>query len=478
MNVFERLSDDLSYVSFLYRSKEAVKWVRRDMRRRMVDFSLLTIFVLTTIVLVSPTSAAPSVDFSWNPSGDLFAGQEVTFTAIVNGVTESEIISYNWNFGDGSTASGQTVTHQLSKGNNTITFTLKRKASADDSNDTFAVWANSTTDALAISATGMIINGSLHSNNDISITGTDHIVNGKIEYISNYNAPEEIPHEKALAPGDFPVAYDISEYKPNGTKALEARKEGKYHEIKTTADIPAGVFDGLYYATIDVTIPGNYRSGIFTLVAEGKIHVSGSNDNFTAYIDDLLFFSNSSSCPPDDPAFHISKSNSKFLGNVYVPNGQLKISGANNAVVGSLYGDSIQLATSGAGMNSITPIVKNINCELLNGKPGLGINVESSYIGEIVPVEVTFAVTQNVSTMLAVDGYEIWEKDLISSIENISWIPMSSGRHEITTHLYCLNGMECDNSTVSIPIYIKKVGTVPNTWIDEYGYSHYWEETP
>jgi len=448
------------------------------MRRRIAEFSLLTIFVFTIVALVLSASAAPSVDFSWNPSGELFACQEVTFTAIISGVDANSIISYNWNFGDGSTASGQTVTHQLAKGNNTVTFTLKRRASADDFNDTFAVWANSTTGSLAISATGMVINGSLHSNHDISITGHDHIVNGKIEYVTDYNAPEEIPHEQKPAPEDFPVAYNISDYKPGGSQAERANATGKYHIINTPADIPAGVFDGLYYATIDVTIPGNFRSGIFTLVAEGKIHVSGSNDNFTAYIDDLLFFSNSSSCPPDDPAFHISKSNSKFLGNVYVPNGQLKISGANNAVVGSLYGDSIQLATSGAGMNSITPIVKNINCELLNGKPGLGINVESSYIGEIVPVEVTFAVTQNVSTMLAVDGYEIWEKDLISSIENISWIPMSSGRHEITTHLYCLNGMECDNSTVSIPIYIKKVGTVPNTWVDEYGYSHYWEETP
>ena len=449
------------------------------MRRRIAEFSLLTIFVFTIVALVLSASAAPSVDFSWNPSGELFACQEVTFTAIISGVDANSIISYNWNFGDGSTASGQTVTHQLAKGNNTVTFTLKRRASADDFNDTFAVWANSTTGSLAISATGMVINGSLHSNHDISITGHDHIVNGKIEYVTDYNAPEEIPHEQKPAPEDFPVAYNISDYKPGGSQAERANATGKYHIINTPADIPAGVFDGLYYATIDVTIPGNFKSGIFTLVAEGNIHVSGSNDNFTAYCDDdLLFFSNSSSCPPDDPAFHISKSNSEFLGNIYVPNGQLKISGANNKVVGSLYGDSIQLATSGAGMNSITPIVKNKVSKQLNGKPSLEMNAESGYIGEDNPVGVKFACTQNVRAMLAVDGYEIWEKDPILSLENISWIPMASGMHVITTNLYRLNGMECDSSSMSIPIYIKKVRTIPSTWIDEYGNTHSWEEVP
>jgi hypothetical protein len=93
-------------------------------------------------------------------------------------------------------------------------------------------------------------------------------------------------------------------------------------------------------------------------------------------------------------------------------------------------------------------------------------------------VEVKFAVTQNVSAMLAVDSYKIWEKDPILAVENIPWIPMSSGRHVITTHLYCLNGMECDNSSASIPIYIKKVQKAPATWVDEYGNTHYWEETP
>jgi hypothetical protein len=431
--------------------------MRKDMKRRMTEFGLLIIFVFTTIALVISASAAPSVDYTWNPSGELYAGQEVTFTAIVTGINESDIISYNWNFGDGSTASGQTVTHQLSKGNNTITLTLKRKPNPDEY-DTIAIWANSTEGVLAISASGMNITGSLHTNNDIRITGSDHVVAGQIEYVTSCNAPAEI-NRTTVSVEDFPVEYDISEYKPGGLRAEEANATGNYTVINSLADIPAGVFDGLYYANIseDITISGNYRSGIFTLVSEGRIHVTGSYDNFTSYIDDLLFFSNSSSCPPADPAFQISKSNSDLLGNIYVPNGQLKISGANNSVLGTLYGDTIQLATSGGGMNYIIPVVKNINCDLLNGTPGLEMNVKSSYIGDDVPVEVKFAVTKNVSAMLAVDGYKIWGKDPILSVENISWIPMSSGIHVITTHLYSLNGMECDNSSFSLPIYIKKV---------------------
>ncbi len=85
------------------------------------------------------------MDFSWAPSGEPYAGEEVTFTANISELDEDCIMSYEWNFGDSYTASGKTVTHQLAKGNNNITLTLWRAATTGEETTQYAIWANSTT---------------------------------------------------------------------------------------------------------------------------------------------------------------------------------------------------------------------------------------------------------------------------------------------------------------------------------------------
>jgi hypothetical protein len=53
------------------------------------------------------------------------------------------------------------------------------------------------------------------------------------------------------------------------------------------------VFHGLYYLNGDVTLGASDLSGAVTIVATGRIEISGSsNDAFTPAVDRLLFFSN------------------------------------------------------------------------------------------------------------------------------------------------------------------------------------------
>jgi ABC-type transport system substrate-binding protein len=66
-----------------------------------------------TVTVIDTTNAAPkNVAFTFTPS-DPDSGTRVQFTA---SATDSDPLTYLWNFGDGTTGYGQTVSHQFTKG--------------------------------------------------------------------------------------------------------------------------------------------------------------------------------------------------------------------------------------------------------------------------------------------------------------------------------------------------------------------------
>jgi hypothetical protein len=99
------------------------------------------------------------------------------------------------------------------------------------------------------------------------------------------------------------------------------------------------VLDGLYYVKGNVALSGSSIKGTFTVVAEGTISISGSAMNSIAYSGGLLLFANGSSLA-------ISGSNSTLGGIIYVPKGQIAISGSGNKINGGLFGDKITLSGS------------------------------------------------------------------------------------------------------------------------------------
>jgi len=60
--------------------------------------------------LTEPAEIMPIADFEYSPS-EPFIKQEITFDA---SYSDGEIISYEWNFGDGETGSGKIITHSYS----------------------------------------------------------------------------------------------------------------------------------------------------------------------------------------------------------------------------------------------------------------------------------------------------------------------------------------------------------------------------
>lgn len=109
------------------------------------------------------------------------------------------------------------------------------------------------------------------------------------------------------------------------------------------------MLDGLYYVTGDVKLSGSELSGEVTIVAQGRIHASGSNHSFTPYSGDLLFFSQEGhggqeGC--EELAIKVAGSGMVWDGVVYAPERLIQVSGSNSTLKGRLIGGSLKLSGS------------------------------------------------------------------------------------------------------------------------------------
>ena len=93
--------------------------------------------------------APPTGSFTYQPSA-LSSGQQVNFDASSSTDPDDQISSYAWNFGDGSTASGKTVSHAFAApGSYTVTLTVTdRSRLADTATKTVAVASRQVTNPL------------------------------------------------------------------------------------------------------------------------------------------------------------------------------------------------------------------------------------------------------------------------------------------------------------------------------------------
>ena len=166
-------------------------------------------------------------------------------------------------------------------------------------------------------------------------------ITGTLEYVSTYtissNNPD--PDVSQVSPERFPVPYGIDDYKPGGSAATAAGEN--YHNCAGNFHVsdPDTTLAGLYYVTGDVEFSGSNLRGMFTIVTEGAIHISGSKHNYAAYADDLLFLTNGSS-------LKLSGSENSLSGSIYVPKGTIHLSGSSNTLKGGLYSDTIKLSGS------------------------------------------------------------------------------------------------------------------------------------
>lgn len=240
----------------------------------------------------------------------------------------------------------------------------------------YAVFAGSTTcaDAIEFSGANRTVNGGVHSNNDMKVTGAGSTINGDATYVGGdppvsnitYNPPTGNPRQLS-GPLPYPDNFEIADYAPGGSKATLAQSQFKYRNAGS-ADIDAAwlllhplyynpltktIAPGLYFTTGDISLSGNdYNANGATFVtSNGTIHFNGNDFSFTPWDPDgLLLFSNKleSSCSAGQAVIKLNGNRHSWTGIMYAPRGPLDFSGTNvtSSLNGRLVAQTVKLSGS------------------------------------------------------------------------------------------------------------------------------------
>jgi len=81
------------------------------------EWDHMTLYVDGDLAWGIEPGVPPKADFSWNPERPMY-GQTVTFDGSTSTDSNGTILTYNWNFGDGTSDSGRTASHSYSMAGN------------------------------------------------------------------------------------------------------------------------------------------------------------------------------------------------------------------------------------------------------------------------------------------------------------------------------------------------------------------------
>ena len=227
---------------------------------------------------------------------------------------------------------------------------------------------------LDLSGASKIINGGIHSNGDIKITGSSTEINGQVTYIGD---SDYTPSTKLEVEPPNPMSVEIEEFEPGGARAQVAADQGEYinatgnditNTYLTTNGYATGsggniefTQSGIYYTDGDISLNNATAApGVkVTFVTPGQISVNGSGD-FTAYESitgtandpGILMFSTYLEPAEGGPtctgnAIQWSVSSGTWTGVIYAPYGQARQSSASGASVnGSIFAYTVDLSGS------------------------------------------------------------------------------------------------------------------------------------
>lgn len=241
----------------------------------------------------------------------------------------------------------------------------------------FAAATNCPPNELKINASGITIDGGVHSNDDLLLTasggagsGNEGYVDGNITWVDSAT----INNVFAIAPGTAyqwdvatngypptPGGWDIDSYRPNalGAPGLNPAAinlgQGNYHYYATDVALSGTLADGIYFVNGKLTL-GSITATSATFVATGVIKLQGTANTVLSPFDTtgLGLFSNSPGvpdCTGGDIAIQWSGSLHQWSGAQYAPNGRIDMSGASNSSMnGSIIAYRIDLSGSGVSI--------------------------------------------------------------------------------------------------------------------------------
>jgi len=218
------------------------------------------------------------------------------------------------------------------------------------------------------SGSDTLVQGDVHSNNDIHIGGHTNRIQGMTTYVTTIDAPPSNVSYDPLPPANprqvptepYPVDFILSDFAPGGSIAAAAQARGEYAHCNCRMDLnwleSNGWYDpgtgtlktGLYYASDSIVLSADdlVSSGT-TMASPGRVTLSGSSHQLTPYAYGLLIFSGqnlSGNAKCSSPAVRLSGSQNIWSGLMYAPEGAIQISGASSSTFdGSLIGYSLSL---------------------------------------------------------------------------------------------------------------------------------------
>jgi RHS repeat-associated protein/uncharacterized repeat protein (TIGR01451 family) len=212
-----------------------------------------------------------------------------------------------------------------------------------------AVWANSQDLKESFNWAGGegSIQGRVHTNGLLRFVGASKAVRGATTYAGAISA-DTTKNSFAPAPvtapvQDFPVHYDVADYRPDGTVSREVGSA--YHDMSnacaggTWHEVQSVLASGVYYAPCAIQLNGSDIGGRVTLVSEKSIKIAGSRPTFEPYHDGLLLLAGANTTN----AIDVAASSSKFLGVMFAGAGQISVSGSSNRFYCGVLGDRVSI---------------------------------------------------------------------------------------------------------------------------------------
>jgi hypothetical protein len=208
-------------------------------------------------------------------------------------------------------------------------------------------------------------NGTVHSNSNVQVGGTDHTFDPSVTYACDFleggSGHTYQREQKSTGDRDVPPALDgitYASFAPcdfsfSAPVNLKSRNDIWQDAAKTI------LMDGTYCFEKTVTLIGDDIVGNVTFAALGSIDISGSDHNLTAYHSSGILFYSESSGPGN--VIDLAGAGGAWSGIIYAPNGDVKINGQSNLnFAGSAVAQSVTVAGNGMTINS-SNLVNNGN---------------------------------------------------------------------------------------------------------------------
>jgi hypothetical protein len=201
---------------------------------------------------------------------------------------------------------------------------------------TYAVFAKSTTEELAITGGSNLISGTVHTNQDLKLAGNQDVIKGAAEVVGGVKIAgkgDAVGSTVNAKVADFPFVPQVAGLTPTfsftGDVDLNSRPE--------VWSAPGRLKPGVYVATGNLQVSGKGLLGTVTLVG-ASVGIHCQTGSLTAASRGILAYATG------PQGVEISGSHNVLTGLVYAPAGQFQLTGSNNTLRGTVLADQARVA--------------------------------------------------------------------------------------------------------------------------------------